>query len=204
MRPNWCTAQPPPRMARSSTRTWPASMTLLDMMMPSPRMQSWATCELARSRQLLPTTVLPPPPTVPVLMVTPSRMVQPSPTVSVEPSPASWRLWEVPPITAIGKILLPRPISVLPVTTAWEITCTSSFSTTWAPMVQNGPTDTFSPITAPSSITAIGWMRAVAATVLMLPPCGGSWRRCLPRQPACHRRSRRSGTSRYCRAASAS
>jgi hypothetical protein len=50
-----------------------------DMLLPT--RQSWATCELARNRLLLPTIVLPPKSAVPVFIVTPSRIVQLSPIV---------------------------------------------------------------------------------------------------------------------------
>ena len=44
-------------MAKSPTCTWPASITLLDRMTPSPIRQSWATWALVRNTQRGPTTV---------------------------------------------------------------------------------------------------------------------------------------------------
>ena len=86
-RANWITAAPPPMMAKSPTVTWPASMTLLEKMTLLPTLQSWPTCELARNAQRSPTTVFMPPPSVPGLIVTPSRIRQSLPTASVDGSP---------------------------------------------------------------------------------------------------------------------
>ena len=87
MRTNWCTADRPPRKAKSPTTTWPASVALLAMMTLLPRMQSCATCALAMNRQLSPTRVTMPPPSVPGFMVTCSRIWQFLPIDRVEGSP---------------------------------------------------------------------------------------------------------------------
>ena len=80
-RANWITAAPPPRMAKSPTVQWPASMTLLEKMTLLPTRQSWPTWLLARKAQRSPTTVAMPPPSVPGFMVTPSRIRQSAPIV---------------------------------------------------------------------------------------------------------------------------
>ncbi len=86
-RANWMTAAPPPMMAKSPTSQCPASITLFEKMTLLPTRQSWPTCELARNAQPLPIVVFMPPPSVPGLRVTPSRMRQSEPTSSVEGSP---------------------------------------------------------------------------------------------------------------------
>ena len=53
---------PPPKITKSPTVTWPASMTLFDRMTLLPTCASWPTCELARKAQRSPTTVFRPPP----------------------------------------------------------------------------------------------------------------------------------------------
>ena len=98
----WWMPAPPPMMTKSWIVQWPASMTLLEKMTSFPTVQSCATWELARNRQRSPTAVRMAPPAVPGFIVTPSRMVQSAPIVSVEGSPAYFRSWGACPIEAKG------------------------------------------------------------------------------------------------------
>ena len=62
-------------------------MTLLEQITLLPMRQSWPTWELARNVQRSPTMVSMLPPSVPGFMVTPSRIRQSLPMVSVDGSP---------------------------------------------------------------------------------------------------------------------
>src|SRR5581483_1287027 len=156
-RENWMTAAPPPRMAKSPTLTWPASITLLERMTLLPTLQSCPTWLLARKAQRSPMTVAMPPPSVPGFMVTPSRMMQSLPTASVDGSPLYLRSCGWWPMEANGKTRVRAPMVVRPTTTAWLSSTTPSLSTTSAPTWQKGPIRTSSPSRAPASTIAVAW-----------------------------------------------
>jgi hypothetical protein len=82
----------------------------------------------------LPIRVTPPPPAVPMLTVTYSRNVLPSPMTTSVSSPRYLRSWGVPPMTAYGWMTLFRPIVVRPVTVTWF------WMTVPGPIVTEGPT----------------------------------------------------------------
>src|SRR6056297_1735707 len=105
-----------------------------------------------------PTRVTPPPPSVPVFMVTCSRMRLRAPISSRVASPRYLRSCGISPMQENGKITVPSPISVAPLTTTWDLSVTPGASRTCGPTWQNGPTWQPSPISAPGSTTAAGWI----------------------------------------------
>jgi hypothetical protein len=113
-RTNWWMPTNPPIIAWSSTRICPASAALLAMMTWSPTRQSCATWAYAMKRQSEPMTVLLPPPAVPGLIVTYSRIWFRSPMISTLSSPAYFKSWGMLPITAPVKSWQSEPIVVRP------------------------------------------------------------------------------------------
>src|SRR4026208_1213818 len=122
-----------------------------------PTRQSCPTWLLARKAHLSPITVCMPPPSVPGLSVTPSRMMHSAPTSSGGGRPWYFGSGGGCPIEANGNMLVLAPIVVRPVTTTWLLSSTSSPSATWLPTTQNGPMRTPSPSRAPDSTMAVAW-----------------------------------------------
>src|SRR6056297_3213290 len=114
-----------------------------------------------------PTRVTPPPPSVPVFMVTCSRMRLCAPITSRVASPRYLRSCGISPMHENGKTTVPSPISVAPLTTTWDLSVTPGASRTCGPTWQNGPIRQPSPISAPGSTTAAGWIMVSLALSLM-------------------------------------
>src|SRR6056297_1335806 len=114
-----------------------------------------------------PTRVTPPPPSVPVFMVTCSRMRLCAPITSRVASPRYLRSCGISPMHENGKTTVPSPISVAPLTTTWDLSVTPGASRTCGPTWQNGPIWQPAPISAPGSTTAAGWI-AVSVVVSLI------------------------------------
>src|SRR5688572_8826982 len=149
----WWTTTHPLRIAPVSTRTWPARKTAFARMQLSSTTQSWATWQVAMIRLRLPTTVWPPPDTVPLLIVTPSRITFSSPMTVIVSSPLNLRSWGSPPMTHVGWNRFRAPIVVRPRTV-----------TPWRSLVP-GPMVTLGPITQKGPISALAWIRAPGSTM---------------------------------------
>src|SRR5271169_368260 len=111
----------------------------------------------------LPTRVRPPPPGVPRLMVTYSRITLWSPISSRVGSPLYFRSCGSIPIAAKGKIRLWSPMRVGPPITTCETSSQSSPISTPAPTVQYGPMRQDAGILAAGSTIAVGWIMALGA-----------------------------------------
>jgi len=111
-----------------------------------------------------PIRVSPPPPVVPRLSVTNSRMSFRAPMTSVVFSPAYLRSWGGPPTDAMGAMRVSGPISVGPWTTVWGPSRQPSPRRTSGPITQCGPMETPLPISADGSMTARGSIPASVAT----------------------------------------
>ena len=96
----------------SSISTWPASVALFAMITPLPIWQSCATWVLIMNRLSSPTRVTPPPPAVPGFIVTCSRMRLRAPMTSSTGSPRYFRSCGRWPSEAKGKISVASPIAV--------------------------------------------------------------------------------------------
>ena len=172
MRVNWCTADAPPMVTPSPTSQCPASVALFAMVTLSPRMQSCATWVLARKKPFEPTRVSPRLVSVPTCIVTPSRMMHLSPMTRVVRPPPCLTLCGGNPSAALGNIWHALPIVVAPAIATWLIRCVPSPIRASADTVQNGPMRTPLPISAPSSITADGWMNMSSPTIYSAWSCG--------------------------------
>ena len=82
--------------------TWPASVAALARMQWLPTWLSWPICTQVISRQFEPSRVTPPPPTVPRLMVTLSRIVLSSPIIVSVGSPPYFKSCGATPIEQNG------------------------------------------------------------------------------------------------------
>ncbi len=169
MRTNWWMPESPPMITPSSMMQWPAIADWLATTTWLPTIASWPTCAPVIKRLSSPTRVIPPPPSVPVFMVTPSRMRLRLPTISCVFSPAYFKSCGISPIFAKGKITVSAPISVNPVTTAWDLSTTPSCKVTSGPTWQNGPIWQPAAIFAPLSTTADGWIEA-EGSIAITPP----------------------------------
>src|SRR5215469_5271648 len=109
-------------------------------------------------RQLVPTLVIPPPPSVPREMVTDSRITVSSPMTQAVGSPLYLRSCGAMPTEAKGKMRTRSPILVWPSRTTCEMSSQFSPSVTLGPMVQKGPTVQEAGMTAPSAMIELGWM----------------------------------------------
>src|SRR5579863_680802 len=105
----------------------------------SPTTLSCPTCTYAISRQPLPIRVIPPPPTVPREIVTHSRNVLSSPSVTPVASPLYLRSCGPTPTQANGEKRFLAPTAKCPSRTTCEISSHSSPSTTCSPTVHHGP-----------------------------------------------------------------
>ena len=101
-------------------------MTLLERMTSSPTRQSCATCALARKTLRAPTIVREPPPAMPDLIVTPSRIRQSSPDCELTRSPRYLRSCEVHRRSRRTEVRMRAPMSVRPATLTCEISRTPS------------------------------------------------------------------------------
>src|SRR5580658_2485649 len=109
-------------------------------------------------RQLVPTLVMPPPPSVPREMVTDSRMTVSSPMTQAVGSPLYLRSCGAMPTEAKGKMRTRSPILVWPSRTTCEMSSQLSPRMTLGPMVQKGPTVQEAGMMAPSAMIELGWM----------------------------------------------
>ena len=138
----------------------PPSMTLLEKMTLSPTAQSWPTWELARKAQRSPTLVRRPPPSVPGLMVTPSRIMQSDADVERRrlaahiSGPAAGGRWR-----RRGRSACAAPIVVRPASddVAHELDAVAELDL-GADRRRTGRSSRPRRALRPSSTTAVGWM----------------------------------------------
>src|SRR3989338_3626762 len=145
-------------MAWSSIVMCPASATLLAKTTWLPRTQSCATWAYAMKRQSEPMMVLPPPPSVPGLIVTYSRIRFRSPMRRIVSSPRYFKSCGLLPMTAPVKIRQTSPIVVWPSMTQCGPSCVR------APIVTCSPTTAYGPTATPSPSRALGWITAEGCT----------------------------------------
>ena len=119
IRTHWCTPESPPTITSSSSTQCPATEAWFTRITRSPICTSCATWQPAMKSPSSPTRVTPPPPSVPVFMVTCSRIRLRLPITSRVFSPRNFRSWGMPPMTAKGWIRVSSPISVSPSITTW-------------------------------------------------------------------------------------
>ena len=84
-------------------------------------------------RQSFPTIVTPPPPDVPVFIVTLSRIWLRFPITSLVNSPVNFKSWGISPTVAYGKTVVPSPTIVSPTTVTLFFNMTPDFKTTLGP-----------------------------------------------------------------------
>src|SRR5487761_2234151 len=114
---NWCTGLKAPTLAWSSIITCPASVAELARMQWLPTWLSCPMCTYAISRHPDPTRVMPPPFSVPRLIVTHSRIVFSSPISVSVGSPLYFKSCGATPIDVNGCTRFRAPIRVRPSTT---------------------------------------------------------------------------------------
>ena len=119
------------------------------MMMWLPSLQSWATCEQAIRKFLLPIRVMPSSFSLPRLIVTPSRIVLPSPMIDLRVAAG---------VTDVLRLAADHDVGINHVVAAdrdvadhrdasSSAACRARIRT-WGPIVENGPISTSSSISA--------------------------------------------------------
>src|SRR5581483_11836732 len=106
---------------------------------------------------------------VPRCTVTPSRKVLCAPMSTPVGSSLYLRCCGRSPRTALGNTTLPRPMVNGPTRQAWALMMQSGPIVTGPSMTANGPTETLSPMSASSEMTAVGWIRAEGAMAMRFP-----------------------------------
>src|SRR5688572_13991675 len=154
---NWCTADTPEMMARSSTVTCPASCVAFEMMTPSPTWQSCARCTYDMMKQFRPMVVFIDS-DVPRLIVEYSRITLPSPTSTVVSSPLNLRSCGSPPSTEPTPTRTFRARRTLRSSTACGAIVQPS------PTTQPSPTIAYAPTLTPDPSSASGAMMALECT----------------------------------------